>query len=1218
MNKKLSAARSAFKKKFKRRPPADAHGSFKDKDLRIACLGRPVALGTLYDARNDRFITGTKLWSQAATLDMTKSQVEVTRTISIEKECTFSDKAKLLKLSPDLKLGFLCGNTEVEGSGRYLNDSKTSLNSEEVTLAYRIVTRFDELHLEPSGGVEFPQQLADTPATHVVTGIKFGANAFLVFEKERELLGEASASEESLESMVSALKVAFNESDAPPKYSSDFDDSVYDRVKCRYFGDFDVESPPTTLREAFGCVSSFSSDSAETPLVAYLTPLSTLGGKVVMLKRKITDEQLNEAGDYLQRLNDSISAAGTQQRVLASSPWQTQRAELSEFVNMVEVIKTRYTEKLLKTLPDAREHNKGCDKITKLLTNFRDNSPFGPAQLLDWISNRERECIALQALAAQLSSVGIKLIKDATDKQQFEKSAEQKLLVELNFPTISFYLKSLQRFLNGESNYSTVERSRDTWHDTEEHEKIIVLVNELVSIVERNRTDDKFTVSAALISEAGRNNTDRIEIIKKYRKGHQWCALEIPPPPKDLSCEEIKSTRAKFSWSAVKSEFAPAVQYRINIYVSSKKDSSELVVTKLTDEVTTDVHELDPSSKFKAKISTVTPFGDSVESRSVRFETLPLELCSEYVRKIMCESKPVRKEGDEAFPGEIFQLKMRLLKLPESCQCPADHCICPESFDIGACKSSPGKYLLVVGETGTGKTRFINALVNAFYKVEYKDNFRLRLISETAPECSALESTASNRISQIINQAHSQTSKVSLYTLHPVDTSGGCSSGRSALDCPLTVIDTPGFGDTRGLEEDQRVVKKIARVLGEDSTCIPGMTGILHAVGFVVKASQNRLTPTQKYIFDQVLSLFGKDIAKIILPVMTFADSNEPQALAALSEHNVPYKQILKFNNGVLYSDNSEPEPQGACSAEEKKHQMALRASQLDWEQAWFSYSELFDWLSKADAISLKTTRNVLRQRSTLEHSKEKMWEKVQVCFDKMALLEEQLNLVDTLDAVIKDADMNKTRKVMVPKKVKKTPGPGRYVMRCRVCENTCHNDCSRGLPESRKKCRVFTLFGNCSVCPKKCSWKEHECSDHYFVHTTEEEIVSVTEIFEKYELSVKDREAKRKLIETLREELSAEHQELTYNIVTIHKCFEALDQLALRQYPLGVVQYIDNLISSQEMEQTPGWQSRVKYLAEARKSAEMIAQTRRGEDPFGNKIAEMLQRCESATSEPK
>ncbi|PAA54514.1 hypothetical protein BOX15_Mlig008863g2 [Macrostomum lignano] len=918
MNKKLSAARSAFKKKFKRRPPADAHGSFKDKDLRIACLGRPVALGTLYDARNDRFITGTKLWSQAATLDMTKSQVEVTRTISIEKECTFSDKAKLLKLSPDLKLGFLCGNTEVEGSGRYLNDSKTSLNSEEVTLAYRIVTRFDELHLEPSGGVEFPQQLADTPATHVVTGIKFGANAFLVFEKERELLGEASASEESLESMVSALKVAFNESDAPPKYSSDFDDSVYDRVKCRYFGDFDVESPPTTLREAFGCVSSFSSDSAETPLVAYLTPLSTLGGKVVMLKRKITDEQLNEAGDYLQRLNDSISAAGTQQRVLASSPWQTQRAELSEFVNMVEVIKTRYTEKLLKTLPDAREHNKGCDKITKLLTNFRDNSPFGPAQLLDWISNRERECIALQALAAQLSSVGIKLIKDATDKQQFEKSAEQKLLVELNFPTISFYLKSLQRFLNGESNYSTVERSRDTWHDTEEHEKIIVLVNELVSIVERNRTDDKFTVSAALISEAGRNNTDRIEIIKKYRKGHQWCALEIPPPPKDLSCEEIKSTRAKFSWSAVKSEFAPAVQYRINIYVSSKKDSSELVVTKLTDEVTTDVHELDPSSKFKAKISTVTPFGDSVESRSVRFETLPLELCSEYVRKIMCESKPVRKEGDEAFPGEIFQLKMRLLKLPESCQCPADHCICPESFDIGACKSSPGKYLLVVGETGTGKTRFINALVNAFYKVEYKDNFRLRLISETAPECSALESTASNRISQIINQAHSQTSKVSLYTLHPVDTSGGCSSGRSALDCPLTVIDTPGFGDTRGLEEDQRVVKKIARVLGEDSTCIPGMTGILHAVGFVVKASQNRLTPTQKYIFDQVLSLFGKDIAKIIFPVMTFADSNEPQALAALSEHNVPYKQILKFNNGVIYSDNSEPEPQGACSAEEK------------------------------------------------------------------------------------------------------------------------------------------------------------------------------------------------------------------------------------------------------------------------------------------------------------
>nr|XP_055055812.1 uncharacterized protein LOC129440460 [Misgurnus anguillicaudatus] len=55
----------------------------------------------------------------------------------------------------------------------------------------------------------------------------------------------------------------------------------------------------------------------------------------------------------------------------------------------------------------------------------------------------------------------------------------------------------------------------------------------------------------------------------------------------------------------------------------------------------------------------------------------------------------------------------------------------------------------------------------------------------------------------------------------------------------------------------------------------PGGIDQIDAVCFVVQASLARLTHTQKYIFDSILSIFGKDIADNILMLITFADGNK-------------------------------------------------------------------------------------------------------------------------------------------------------------------------------------------------------------------------------------------------------------------------------------------------------------------------------------------------------
>ena len=85
----------------------------------------------------------------------------------------------------------------------------------------------------------------------------------------------------------------------------------------------------------------------------------------------------------------------------------------------------------------------------------------------------------------------------------------------------------------------------------------------------------------------------------------------------------------------------------------------------------------------------------------------------------------------------------------------------------------------------------------------------------------------------------------------------------------LTIIDTPGYGDTRGIQRDQELTDSLKNMFVSAESC--GVQTI-DVVGFVTQASSARLTPSQKYIFDSVMSLFGKDIAENIFVFTTFSD----------------------------------------------------------------------------------------------------------------------------------------------------------------------------------------------------------------------------------------------------------------------------------------------------------------------------------------------------------
>ena len=81
---------------------------------------------------------------------------------------------------------------------------------------------------------------------------------------------------------------------------------------------------------------------------------------------------------------------------------------------------------------------------------------------------------------------------------------------------------------------------------------------------------------------------------------------------------------------------------------------------------------------------------------------------------------------------------------------------------------------MIVGKTGTGKTTFLNAMVNYYEGVKMEHDFRYVLTANVTKET---------------NLGKSDTSEVSVYNIYNPKTNKR----------PLRIIDTPGLGDTGGI-----------------------------------------------------------------------------------------------------------------------------------------------------------------------------------------------------------------------------------------------------------------------------------------------------------------------------------------------------------------------------------------------------------------------------------
>ena len=458
------------------------------------------------------------------------------------------------------------------------------------------------------------------------------------------------------------------------------------------------------------------------------------------------------------------------------------------------------------------------------------------------------------------------------------------------------------------------------------------------------------------------------------------------------------------------------------------------------------------------------------------------------------------------------------------------------------------KVLLIVGATGAGKSTLINGIVNYIFGVEFEDKYRLKLIHD--------ETTHS--------QAFSQTDVISIYTFH----------WQEGFPFPytITLIDTPGFGDTRGLVRDKKIVAQIKNLFELSSD--KGGIEVLHGIGFVIQASLARLTPTQQYIFDSILAVFGKDVIENISIMATFADGAEVQVMSAIEAAGVPQNNCFKFNNSALFSTTHD------------------NFSKMFWQMGAQSFKEFFDVFGSAQVASLQLTKEVLREREQMEVVISGLQEQVHMGLSKMEELNTKQKVLQEHEADIK-TNRNFTVTVMVDKQKKVDLESGTYVTNCLVCNMTCHHPCIIAKDEDKSRCGAMKPQCEpdacCVVCPKKCHWKHHVNNPYYFKLYQEEETQTYSELKAKFLTAEKGKSEVQVVISGIRQEMNKIFGMVVENIQQLNKCITRLGEIALKPNYLTDVQYIDVLIESEKQQAKEGYLDRIKYLNIAREKAALL-----------------------------
>ncbi|KTF77376.1 hypothetical protein cypCar_00047365 [Cyprinus carpio] len=460
--------------------------------------------------------------------------------------------------------------------------------------------------------------------------------------------------------------------------------------------------------------------------------------------------------------------------------------------------------------------------------------------------------------------------------------------------------------------------------------------------------------------------------------------------------------------------------------------------------------------------------------------------------------------------------------------------------------SKPNKIVLLVGETGVGKTTLINSMVNYLLGVKFEDEEWYEITEEEEAR----------------HQSESQTSEITMYEVFHV---------KSPIS--LTIIDTPGYGDTRGLDKDPEVAENLATLFqSKDGVCE------VDAVCFVIQASKNRLSDRQHYIISSVLSLFGKDIVNNIVFLITHSDGLPPKnILGAVNKAKIPCKRDKSGQPVHFLFNNRQTEGRHT----KKRH---IRAQRDAWEDSVEGMKQFFQSLNEMNRRSLKLTSDVRMERIQSE---------AYICNLQLRVQEMELKIAEKRqiqEAMVQNKEkidecknftirVKKTVKEKVP--IESKSWKNRKATTCTICEENCHEfDCWWGSNPS--KCEVMK-DGYCTMCTGNCHHSKHVKENKKYVIRIANVMMEFDYIIKEYEKAQEQTKRFSIVMDNVDKDLQDIEDQKSILLFNAYKTIKHLSQITLKPDSAFTLQHLDFFIPRVREAGKEDW---VRELEEMRRKA--------------------------------
>jgi len=1128
-----------------------------DGALRLPALGRTLSLGALWNGRDYSQMAGMSLWDSR---EVEKHQ-RVTKQPSSQfhVETNESERRKTHQLSAEGSVALSVGLFAVEGAATYLREEATSEHEVFVTVTCVFETQQRQIPQEQLAALGYAKNLDVEDATHFVAAVEEGGTATMMFKARASSRDEKTAIVGKLRAEIgNFLGVSIGAGASISNHETALD--IARSIECRFEGDYALAKGVLSFEEALEEAKRMPKQlqDATKTLRATLLPLRLVDSKAIRICRAVSARIVDRAARAVEALDQAqTDVALLKESVVQHKTYSSLdglREQVTNFETNFCSHVTAFRAEACKVLPLMKgaaneEHDLRLDRMIdlamhqcKVAAEFTKQK----SEELDALDQYVKVLVA-RGFELQTGQLPIRTIYDGPC-----------MLVNLGALDQTEDVHPLVANLNALPMTGARGGGRRRQHRAQIYKWWTVRdkIAQLEAAVQRKEANDAIVVKLERKPEywlgykpcSEGDDGDEDDDLLFVHTGTVWEPWQPPSTPA-IATRVVTATEVVLSCDAATS----TANHQLLIL---RNGDPSLVVSGVVSAMPHTVTNLEPNTTYVLELTTLSYcHGASVETSKLQVKT-------ERLPSIARRMKESVERGDQEVgrlrpDGKlVLETRQRFRRFAEAKHCGGKSVVCLECVDVAPgfepkCRFGVDEnaiVMLLCGATGAGKSTHLNAMMNRLFGIELDDDFRILLVDDSTSDVTT-----------------SVTQHITIYRVRHFP------GMNDVHERSLILVDSPGFADTRGLEADHFTVNAFKVAFG-------ALTHV-NCIGLVVKASQERLDPRERYVFNRMLGLFHKTIAPNLVAICTFSDHGDPLILQGLKKDEVPFQHFVKVNNSPFSCKHDEQiAPEKTCD-----HDAAHRERELYWELAYNGIKSLFSTAQhKCRMLSLASSSEILQKRQDLHETLYAVVSGIQVATSKVAEIKAKLDiLVSSLGNVPRDTVAIKT-----VEQVKKDKPEGTHVTVCLQCNYTCHDNCAFANDSDKARCCAMDPNGNCKMCAGKCHWSEHFNTTYIIECQQVTRFVVPQDIINEW--AGRNGTVEKAIFEGLQvvEDAQNHANELLNQAINLQG---ELQNKSLRQHPKATLAYIDSLI--QHNRDRGADESTLRSLRAARNSVSLEAE---------------------------